>query len=157
MHLTQFLNHATNHTGTRLLVVMTLLLIALFVVIGNSLWQNQRLIQELEHITDERAQRIQLSTDLLEAAYNRHQSLINQLLTDDPFERDAIRQQFDKWGNRVGSIRRELRAHLDDPTELTMMAKQDALIPRIVELQNKVVTLLANEEVEPAQKIISQE
>lgn len=155
MQLSQFLIHAVIRTGTRLLIVVILLITSLLVVIGNGLWQNQRMLQELEHITNDRALRIQLSTDLLEAAYNRHQSLINQLLTSDPFERDEIRQQYDIWGNRVGAIRRELRAHLGDEAELRMMAEQDVLIPQIVALQDKVVELLAIDEVQSAHKIVS--
>ena len=157
MHLSQFLNHATVRAGSRLLLVVLLLITGLLVVIGNGLWQNQRLLQQLEHITADRAVRIQLSTDLLEAAYNRHQSLINQLLTDDPFERDALRQQYDMWGNRVGQARRSLREHLNEPQELAMLARQDALIPQIVSLQDEVVELLGAGQTGAAMAIISQE
>ncbi len=157
MRLSQFLSHATVRTGSRLLLVVALLISCLLVVIGNGLWQNQRLLEQLDHIANERTLRIQLSTDLLEAAYNRHQSLINQFLTDDPFERDALRQQYDRWGNRVGAARRALREHLVEERELALLAQQDALIPQIVELQDQVVELLAVDEQGAAQEILREE
>lgn len=157
MQLSEYLSYTKDRAGSRLLLVVVLLLAAMSVVIANALWQNARLTEELDHITLDRATRIQLSTDLLEAAYNRHQSLINQLLTDDPFERDELRLEYDKWGSRVGEIRRDLRDLLDEPPELAMLAQQDALIPRIVDLQDEVVELLAVDRIGEAMAIVSNE
>ncbi|MCL7751170.1 GGDEF domain-containing protein [Guyparkeria hydrothermalis] len=83
--------------------------------------------------------------------------MINQLLTHDPFERDALMMDYHKWGNRVGEARNALRARLDDERSLALMERQDELIPRTVELQDRVVDLAARDAIEPAMRIVRNE
>ena len=83
--------------------------------------------------------------------------MINQLLTRDPFERDALMMDYHKWGNRVGETRNRLRERLDDEHSLALMQRQDELIPRTVALQDRVVDLAAREQIEPAMQIVRNE
>lgn len=145
--------------GGRLVNAITLafvvLLAGMLVVVANSVWQNQRLLDELHHMTEERAQRIQLASDLLEAAYNRHQTMVNQVLTDDPFERDDLLMEYHRWGHRVGEVREALDERVTEAVARERLEEQDALIPEIVELQDEVVDLAARDEIEPAMAILS--
>ncbi|WP_026289075.1 diguanylate cyclase domain-containing protein [Thioalkalivibrio sp. AKL17] len=146
--------------GGRLVSAITLafviLLAGMLVVVANSVWQNQRLLDELHHMTEERAQRIQLASDLLEAAYNRHQTMVNQVLTDDPFERDDLLMEYHRWGHRVGEVRAALDERVTEPVARERLEEQDALIPEIVELQDEVVDLASRDEIEPAMAILSE-
>ncbi|WP_026279604.1 diguanylate cyclase domain-containing protein [Thioalkalivibrio sp. ALgr3] len=146
--------------GGRLVNAITLafviLLAGMLVVVANSVWQNQRLLDELHHMTEERAQRIQLASDLLEAAYNRHQTMVNQVLTDDPFERDDLLMEYHRWGHRVGEVRAALDERVTEPVARERLEEQDALIPEIVELQDEVVDLASRDEIEPAMAILSE-
>ncbi|WP_322521720.1 diguanylate cyclase [Guyparkeria halophila] len=154
-------SHHLRETHGRQIGVITaafgILLAGMIVVVANGLWQNHRLQVELKSVTQDHGQRLQLASDLLEAAYNRHQTMINQLLTHDPFERDALMMDYHKWGNRVGEARNALRARLDDERSLALMERQDELIPRTVALQDRVVDLAARDQLEPAMQIVRSE
>ncbi len=154
-------SHHLRETHGRQIGVITVafgvLLAGMILVVANGLWQNHRLQIELKSITQDHGQRLRLASDLLEAAYNRHQTMINQLLTHDPFERDALMMDYHKWGNRVGETRKDLRERLDDERSLALMDRQDDLIPRIVELQDRVVGLAARDELEAAMRIVRNE
>ncbi len=133
------------------------LLAGMILVVANGVWQNHRLQAELATVTRDHGERLQLTSDLLESAYNRHQTMINQLLTDDPFERDELMMDYHRWGNRVGETRETLRERLDDKHSLELMQRQDEMIPRIVELQDRVVDLAGNDELDPAMQIVRDE
>ncbi|MFP4252511.1 MAG: diguanylate cyclase domain-containing protein [Guyparkeria sp.] len=154
-------SHHLRETHGRQIGVITfafgVLLAGMILVVANGLWQNHRLQVELQSVTQDHGQRLQLASDLLEAAYNRHQTMINQLLTHDPFERDALMMDYHKWGNRVGETRNALIARLDDERSLALMERQDEQIPRIVELQDRVVDLAARDDLEPAMQIVRNE
>ena len=137
-------------------VASVVLVAGMMVIVGNSLWQNQRLLDQLHHITEKRGQRIQLASDLLEAAYNRHQTMVNQVLTRDPFERDELMMEYHRWGYRVGEVRAALNERVTEDAARARLEEQEALIPEIVELQDKVVDLAAREEIEPAMAILSE-
>lgn len=151
-------SHHLRETHGRQIGVITaafgILLAGMILVVANGLWQNHRLQVELKSVTQDHGQRLQLASDLLEAAYNRHQTMINQLLTHDPFERDALMMDYHKWGNRVGEARNALRARLDDEHSLALMERQDELIPQTVELQDRVVDLAGRGQLEPAMQIV---
>lgn len=156
MQFSQKVQRISGRLLNAITAAFVVLLAGMIVVVGNSLWQNQRLLGELHHITEERAQRIQLASDLLEAAYNRHQTMVNQVLTDDPFERDDLMMEYHHWGHRVAEVRAELEERVTEDAARERMAEQDALIPEIVELQDEVVEFTARDEIEPAMAILSE-
>ncbi|MFO7809718.1 hypothetical protein [Guyparkeria sp.] len=154
-------SHHLHETHGRQIGVITaafgILLAGMVLVVANGMWQNHRLQVELKRVTQDLGQRLQIASDLLAAAYNRHQTMISQLLTNDPFERDALMMDYHKWGNRVGEARNALRERLDDERSLKLIERQDKLIPRTVELQDRVVELAARDELEPAMRIVRNE
>lgn len=149
------------HSTDRLLRLIVLVFVCLALVVagwtGYTLWQQSRLANTLRVMAEQDIKLVQLSTDLLEAAYGRHQSLIQQLMTDDPFARDAARLQYDEWGHRVGRARRLLRQSGLDAIGRDNLARQSAMIPRIVELQEQVADLAAAEKIDEAMAIFSSE
>ncbi|WP_018168021.1 diguanylate cyclase domain-containing protein [Thioalkalivibrio sp. ALMg9] len=156
MQFSQKVQRISGRLLNAITVAFVVLLAGMIVIVGNSLWQNQRLLDELHHITEERGQRIQLASDLLEAAYNRHQTMVNQVITDDPFERDDLMMAYHRWGNRVGEVRAALNERVTEDAARARLEEQDALIPEIVRLQDQVVDLAAREEIEPAMAILSE-
>lgn len=124
---------------------------------GYMLWQQSRLVNTLKVMAERDVKLVQVSTDLLEAAYGRHQSLIQQVLTKDPFERDKARQLHDAWGHRVGRARRLLAESGLDAVGKDNLARQAAMIPRIVAVQEQVADLAAAEKLEQAMDIVSSE
>lgn len=156
MQFSQKVQRISGRLLNAITVAFVVLLAGMIVIVGNSLWQNQRLLDELHHITEERGQRIQLASDLLEAAYNRHQTMVNQVITDDPFERDDLMMAYHRWGNRVGEVRAALNERVTEDAARARLEEQDALIPEIVRLQDQVVDLAAREEIAPAMAILSE-
>ncbi|WP_026332722.1 MULTISPECIES: diguanylate cyclase domain-containing protein [unclassified Thioalkalivibrio] len=155
MQFSQRVKRISGRLVNAITLAFVILLAGMLVVVANSVWQNQRLLDELHHMTEERAQRIQLASDLLEAAYNRHQTMVNQVLTDDPFERDDLLMEYHRWGHRVGEVREALDERVTEAVARERLEEQDALIPEIVELQDEVVDLAARDEIEPAMAILS--
>ncbi|WP_028492493.1 diguanylate cyclase domain-containing protein [Thioalkalivibrio sp. ALE19] len=155
MQFSQRVQRISGRLVNAITLAFVILLAGMLVVVANSVWQNQRLLDELHHMTEERAQRIQLASDLLEAAYNRHQTMVNQVLTDDPFERDDLLMEYHHWGHRVGEVREALDERVTEAVARERLEEQDALIPEIVELQDEVVDLAARDEIEPAMAILS--
>ncbi|WP_019022300.1 diguanylate cyclase domain-containing protein [Thioalkalivibrio sp. ALE23] len=156
MQFSQRVQRISGRLVNAITLAFVILLAGMLVVVANSVWQNQRLLDELHHMTEERAQRIQLASDLLEAAYNRHQTMVNQVLTDDPFERDDLLMEYHRWGHRVGEVREALDERVTEAVARERLEEQDALIPEIVELQDEVVDLAARDEIEPAMAILSE-
>ncbi|WP_019569806.1 diguanylate cyclase domain-containing protein [Thioalkalivibrio sp. ALE11] len=155
MQFSQRVQRISGRLVNAITLAFVILLAGMLVVVANSVWQNQRLLDELHHMTEERAQRIQLASDLLEAAYNRHQTMVNQVLTDDPFERDDLLMEYHRWGHHVGEVREALDERVTEAVARERLEEQDALIPEIVELQDEVVDLAARDEIEPAMAILS--
>ena len=149
------------HSTDRLLRLIAVVFVCLVLVVagwtGYTLWQQSRLADTLRVMATHDIKLVQVSTDLLEAAYGRHQSLIQQLMTDDPFARDAARLQYDEWGHRVGRARRQLMQSGLDATGRDNLARQTAMIPRIVELQEQVADLAAAEKIDEAMAVFSTE
>lgn len=146
-------------TSSRLLArlgwsyVATILLIA--TLIAYIVLQILSLQQSLSDIVSNRNYKIELSGNLLTAAYNRHNSIVRQLLTDDAFDRDEYRLQYDKWGYEVGKIRNELKRQTLDKFENDNIQKQDAIIADIVDLQERIVSAAAEDDLELARQLLN--
>ena len=82
--------------------------------------------------------------------------MVNQVITDDPFERDDLMMEYHRWGNRVGEVRAALDERVTEDAARARLEEQDALIPDIVKLQDQVVDLAAREEIAPAMAILSE-
>ncbi|MBT9569056.1 MAG: GGDEF domain-containing protein [Thiobacillus sp.] len=151
------LAHSTDKLGRLIALVFIALVLIVAGWTGYMLWQQSRLANTLKIMAERDVKLVQVSTDLLEAAYGRHQSLLQQVLTKDPFERDAARQRYDAWGNRVGRARRLLAEAGLDAVGKANLARQSAMIPRIVALQEQVADLAAAEQLDQAMDIVSSE
>lgn len=149
------------HSTDRLARLIALVFMGLVLIVagwtGYMLWQQSRLVNTLKIMAEREVALVQVSTDLLEAAYGRHQSLIHQVLTRDPFERDQARQRHDAWGHRVGKARRLLAESGLDAVGKANLARQSAMIPHIVALQEQVADLAAAEKLDQAMDIVSDE
>jgi len=121
------------------------------------LWQQSRLTTTLETMVFRDVRMVQTTTDLLEAAYNRHQFLLAQIITNDTFERDALRLQYEAWGNRVGQARRRLAEFGLDKAGEANLARQTAMIPHIIVVQERVADLAAAERIAEAMHVVRTE
>jgi len=122
-------------------------------------WQSASHMQDLNgrmrEIVEHRNQKIQLATDLLEFAHNRHNALVYQTVTQDPFARDEIFQQYLKWGYEVGKARSSLRAMDLDSTETANLLRQDELVGQVIHLQERISDLSAEERFADAQDLLA--
>ncbi len=119
-------------------------LIALMAALtGHAIWHVANLEQRMGDIVEIRNQKIQLATDLQEASYNRHNTLVNQVLARDAFERDDFFQQYIKWGYHVGKARAALKTMSLDQFELDSLREQDRLVSLIIDEQEAISDLAA--------------
>jgi diguanylate cyclase (GGDEF)-like protein len=139
----------------RILAGFGLLAILIASFIAHAVW-NIRLIEDrMRNIVDERNRKIQLATNLQEASYNRHNALVYQTVTRDPFERDEHFQNYLKWGYQVGKARNDLRAMALDAFEQANLKLQDGLVAKIVVLHDRISDLAANDELDQAQQLLA--
>ena len=76
-----------------------LLIITLIIALAiHGIWQISIVKNKLDDVVNHRTYKIELARDLLSAAYNRHNSLMRQVIVEDAFERDVYAQEYHKWG-----------------------------------------------------------
>ena len=118
-----------------------LLLTLMVALIAHAVWHIGALENQVRNIVEVLNRKIQLATDLQEAAYNRHAALVYQTMSDDPFERDDSFQLFIKWGYLVGKARNDLKSMPLDGFEHDNLDQQDALVTQITALHDEVADL----------------
>lgn len=147
-----------SRTLTDNILLVTGLLVLLIVVLAASMiWQIYSVRAELGHVTHERVRKLQVITDLLEAAYNRHVSLVNFTLSADPFERDEYAMTFHSNGYGVGKARLEFRKMPLDVFENNNMLEQDKLIRDIVAFQDEALDRAQADDLASARKLLAGE
>lgn len=119
------------------------LLTLMAALVAHAVWNISALEDRMQEIVETLNRKIQLATDLQEAAYNRHAALVYQTLAEDPFERDDSFQLFIKWGYHVGKARNDLKAMPLDEFERENLARQDGLVSRISALHDELADLAA--------------
>ncbi|MBI5329813.1 MAG: GGDEF domain-containing protein [Betaproteobacteria bacterium] len=134
-----------------------MLLLIMAALIGHAVWSIHNLETRMGEIVDVRNRKIQLATDLQEAAHNRHSALGYQAIAKDPFERDENFQQFTKWGFRVGQARNDLKAMTLDSFEKVNLAQQDLLVVKITALHDEISDLAARDHAGQALDLIAVE
>jgi diguanylate cyclase (GGDEF)-like protein len=134
-----------------------LLIVMMAGLVGHGVWQIRSLQERLRDIVEVRNHKIQLATDLQEASYNRHNALVYQTLSRDPFERDDNFQQYIKWGYLVGKARNELKAMPLEDFERRNLAEQDSLVARIIGIQEQISDLAARDQLDTARNLLSTE
>jgi len=127
---------------------LALLIVLMAGLIGHAVWQISDLKERMRDIVEVRNRKIQLATDLQEASYNRHMSLVYQALTRDAFERDDNFQQYTKWGYQVGLARAALKSLPLDDFERANLLRQDRLVTQILEKQEIISDLAARDMME---------
>ncbi len=141
---------------SRLLIVGFALLLGLmalltYTAVGHMQAQEDR----MRDIVEARNRKIELATILLQATHNRHNSLVYQVLVDDPFERDEHFQQYIKSGYEVGKARNDLRAMPLDTYEKENLRKQDELVQSIVGFHETISDLARLERVAESREVIA--
>jgi GGDEF domain-containing protein/CHASE3 domain sensor protein len=143
---------------SRYLALGFALLIALMAgLAGHAVWHITELKTRMGDIVDVRNRKIQLATDLQEATYNRHNSLVYQVLARDAFERDEYFQLYIKWGYHVGNARNQLKALPLDGFEHANLLQQDQLVAQIIVLQEDISDLAARGLEDAARTLLSSE
>jgi len=132
-----------------------LLLILMITLVGHAIWHISVLESRMRDIVEAMNLKIQLATDLQEAAYNRHVALSYQTIAQDPFERDESFQHFIKWGYHVGKARTDLKALPLDQFEKANLKSQDDMIVSISSLHDEIADLAARGHSEAAQSIMA--
>ena len=133
----------------------TLLLTLMVALIAHAIWHISNLEDRMRTIVETHNRKIQLATDLQEATYNRHAALVYQTLSDDPFERDDSFQLYIKWGFLVGSARNDLKSMPLDSVEKANLAQQDALVAKIIVLQEEIADLASLDNTAQAHAIMA--
>jgi len=132
-----------------------LLIILMTVLAGHAVWHINALDSRMGEIVDVRNRKIQLATDLQEASYNRHNTLVYQVLAEDAFVRDDNFQLYLKWGFHVGNARNQLKALPLDEFERENMTRQDQLVVDIIVLQEEISGRAARGLVEQARTMLA--
>jgi diguanylate cyclase (GGDEF)-like protein len=141
---------------SRLILLGFALLIGLMaVLVINSILHMRAQDARVTDIVEQRNRKIQLATDLLAATHNRHNSLVYQVIVDDPFEQDEHFQQYIKWGYEVGKARNALRAMPLDAFEQASLDQQDRLIGYIVDLHERISDLARRGQIDEAREKIA--
>ncbi len=136
---------------SRYLVLGYALLIVLMAgLVGHAVWHINALKTRMGDIVDVRNRKIQLATDLQEASYNRHNTLVYQVLAQDAFERDENFQLYIKWGYLVGDARNKLKTLPLDAFERNNLLLQDQLVAQIILLQEEISDLAARGKMDDA-------
>lgn len=147
--------HLPRRMTRQLSAGFALLIVLMAGLIGHAVWHIGDLKERMRDIVELRNRKIQLATDLQEASYNRHNSLVYQTLARDAFARDENFQQYIKWGYQVGLARSELKALPLDDFERENLALQDALVQAIIEQQEWISDLASREQLEEARARLS--
>lgn len=140
-----------------LLIGFAILISLMGLLVSHTVIRMQDLEDRMRDIVEQRNHKIQLATDLLEASHNRHNMLVYQTVTEDPFERDEIYQLYIKWGYNVGKARSDLRAMQLDPFETQSMVDQEVLVEKIVLLHDEISDLSARNQLEAARDKLASE
>lgn len=143
--MSAFASAGSRNISTLLAAGFALLILIMAVLIGHAIWSVRDLEEHMGEIVEVRNRKIQLATDLQEAAHNRHSALSYQAIAKDPFERDENFQLFTKWGYRVGKARHDLKALALDSFEKVNMAQQDLLVVKITALHDEISDLAARD------------
>ena len=129
-----------------LVLGFALLIVLMSGLAGHAVWHIHELKTRMGDIVDVRNRKIQLATDLQEASYNRHNTLVYQVLAQDAFERDENFQLYIKWGYLVGDARNKLKSLPLDAFERANLMRQDQLVAEIILLQEEISDLAARGE-----------
>ncbi len=140
----------TRHMDRQLTLGFAVLIALMATLIGHATWQVEDIKERMRDIVEERNQKIQLATDLQEASFNRHSSLVYQVLARDAFERDEEFQFFIKWGYQVGKARQDLKAMPLDAFERDSLKRQDYLVAHIIEHQEEITDLASRDRTQEA-------
>jgi diguanylate cyclase (GGDEF)-like protein len=140
-------------TGTAFVVLIALICgLAL-----NSLLQLQALGTQMRTVVELHNLKIDLITQTQVAAHLRTDSLFRMALANDPFERDAYFQEFNRAGFLVGSGRNALRQMGFSAAEQRNFDSQTSLIRDIESIQQQVIDLLNAERGAEARRLLVQE
>jgi hypothetical protein len=108
----------------------------------NSLLQLQTLGTQMSTVVELHNRKIDLITQTQVAAHLRTDSLFRMALANDPFERDAYFQEFNRAGFLVGSGRNALRQMGFSAAEQRNFDAQTGLVNDIESIQEQVIDLL---------------
>lgn len=140
-----------------LLLGFALLIVLMAGLAGHAVWHINELKARMGDIVDVRNRKIQLATDLQEASYNRHNTLVYQVLAQDAFERDENFQLYIKWGYLVGDARNKLKLLPLDAFERANLMRQDMLVGQIILQQEEISDLAARNQMDAARARVAAE
>jgi len=149
--------HLSRSISRYLVPGFALLIVLMAGLLGHAVWHIDALRARMGDIVDVRNRKIQLATDLQEASYNRHNTLVYQVLARDAFERDENFQLYIKWGYHVGNARTQLKALPLDAFERANLMRQDQLVAQIIVLQEEISDLAARAKDQDARDLLATE
>lgn len=123
----------------------------------NGLLQLQALGDQLDIVVEHHNRKINIITQTQVAAHIRTDNLFRMVVTDDPFERDALFQGFNHAGFLVGQGRSALRGLGFTATEQRYFDAQTDLVRRIRSVQEHVIELLGADRRAEARALLTRE
>ncbi|MFZ3041194.1 MAG: diguanylate cyclase [Thiobacillus sp.] len=123
----------------------------------NSLLQLQTLGSQIRTVVEFHNHKIDLITQTQVASHIRTDSLFRMALANDPFERDAYFQEFNRAGFLVGSGRNALRQMGLSTAEQRGFDAQTRLVNDIKSIQEQVIDLLNAKRSTDAHRVLVQE
>jgi len=136
------------HKKTLIVLVIGLMLILLpmLALVGIVVERIQSNTEELDKLVHEQNTKTQLISDMLSSARERSLLMLEMHLSDDPFLRDEMMQDFNVHGNRFARARIQLLAMNMSEIEKTILNKQGEITQAVVPVQRKIVDALTQEE-----------
>ncbi|MGM0553730.1 MAG: diguanylate cyclase domain-containing protein [Pseudomonadota bacterium] len=133
--------------------LLLLLLIGALVVFG--ITQLRAVQESLQKVVTEQNRKVNVVTDMQVYGYHRSDSLYSMVLSKDPFERDEIyMNRYNPAGFEVGNARVAYQNLGLSSEEREIFDRQTVLVDEVVELQDRVVGLLNDDEHEQARVLM---
>ena len=125
----------------------------LAVTVGLGIWRVQTAHHHLEQVMVLHNLKVHLITETQVASYRRADTVQLLILERDSFRQDDIFMAYLKAGFQVGDGRNRIRALLTGDEEKAVLAAQDAMIARVVDLHEAIADLARNGQYEEARTI----
>lgn len=145
------------HTKPLLVSAFTSLLVIMLLLIMISLYGMQSINFHLDKIANQSIKKVQLTSEMLHAARERSILLHRMVLIDDPFDRDELSIEVNKFGARFADARIKLINMPLTEEEKLILAAQGRMTNIAVPLQRNVNELLINDDLENAKTALIEE
>lgn len=136
-------------------IIVSFILIALmtFILISFSIYENMKTFEHFSKEIRINQKKIEYANNMKVAGYQRGYVQNMMVITEDPFKRDELFLEFNRYGYNGGFARNEIKRLIKTKKEQEIYDLQTPLIEQILLFQEDVNTALDNEDFELAAQL----